>query len=42
MGQRSTGSGMPEEKKYDKSKEKKLVKGPSTAYKIAMYAVKAS
>ena len=27
---------------YDKLKEKKLVKGPSKAYKIAMYAMEAS
>ena len=32
----------PKRGEYDKLKEKKLVKGPSKAYKIAMYAIEAS
>ena len=31
----------PKRGEYDKLKEKKLVKGPSKAYKIAMYAIEA-
>ena len=32
----------PKRGDYDKLKEKKLVKGPSKVYKIAMYAMEAS